>query len=317
MGSYTKIDLEEAQDILALYNLDEVKTLRPLSLGISNSNYEVTMKERRLLLKISNDKGMNELKDEQKILQYLGAQGFPFSLTPYLTREGESVYQYKDYFGVLFPFVEGIPPGPSDVTCYEIGKGLAKLHLIKTDTTLRNHEQVGYGAKQIASFVNDELCPSPFKEYYHRIFPLGLEAFIDAPFEKTLIHGDLYYDNTLFQHEHLAAILDFEQAGIGEALLDLAISISGTCLEKGRVITPLIDSYIRGYQSERALSQLEKLFFHQAISVGLFSIALWRIKRFTLGNLNPTMADSYIELLQRAAVFKDTIAPEELQGILS
>jgi homoserine kinase type II len=94
--------------------------------------------------------------------------------------------------------------------------------------------------------------------------------------------------------------LDFEQAGIGEYILDLGISISGTCLEKGRIIPPLVDSYLAGYENVRPLKDKEKKFLDEAILLGLMSIALWRIKRFKEGNLNPLMADSYRDLLNRA-----------------
>jgi homoserine kinase type II len=312
MGSYTKIEEREARAILGLYGLGTPSEVKPLSLGISNSNYCVTVDGERYLLKISNDKGMEDLAQEQVILEYLAEQGFPYSLRPFKTRDQKMVYQWNEYFGVLFPFVEGIPPGPSDITCFEIGQGLAKLHQVPVNTSLRSHETVGFGAKQIQAFINDPACPAPFKDFYNRVFPQGLSEFIEAPFAKTIIHGDLYYDNTLFQHEHLGAILDFEQAGIGEAILDLGISISGTCLEKGRLIAPLIASYVQGYQSVRPLPKIEADFLHQAICLGLFSIALWRIKRFTFGNLNPLMADSYLELLQKAALFTETIPKDHL-----
>ncbi len=37
----------------------------------------------------------------------------------------------------------------------------------------------------------------------------------------------------------------------------------------------------------------------------LFSIALWRIKRFTEGGLNPVLKDSYKDLLNKAIAYKE------------
>jgi len=132
------------------------------------------------------------------------------------------------------------------------------------------------------------------------LFVDKLQAFINAPFEKGIIHGDLYYDNTLFNNNVLSSVLDFEQAGRGEYILDLGISISGTCLEKGRIISPLVKSYLAGYESRRPLALLEKQFLDQAILIGLMSISLWRIKRFKERNLNPLMENSYRDLMVRA-----------------
>lgn len=304
MASYTQITLDEAQEILKLYGRTNVKKCTPLSLGISNSNYRVDLEGEVVLLKISNDKNQAQLADEQAILVYLKERNYPYSLKPFPTLKGGFIYNFDQYFGVLYPFVEGIPPGPSDYTCQEVGRAIAELHTIKHDSqmlkTLRSHEAVGFGPKEILEYIQTPGCPADFKAGFETLFPDSLKGFMDANFETGIIHGDLYYDNTLFDHNKISTVLDFEQAGLGEYLLDLGISISGTCLEKGRVITPLVNSYLVGYESVRALPVTEKKFLDQAIILGLLSISLWRIKRFKERNLNPLMENSYQDLLVRA-----------------
>jgi homoserine kinase type II len=309
MASYTQITPAEAADILSLYgkfgsNSSASIKLTPLSLGISNSNYRVDLDSETVLLKISNDKNQLQLAQEQQILFYLNQRGYPFSLRPFALLSGELVYAYEKYFGVLYPFVPGIPPGPSDVTCMEVGAALAKLHRIEHDqgelSRLRPHEAVGFGPKEIRDYVFSDSCPEDYREAFLFFFPDQLDRFLSVNFEKGIIHGDLYYDNTLFDNNHLSTVLDFEQAGIGEYILDLGISLSGTCLEKGRIITPLVNSYLSGYESIRALSTEEKMHLDDSIILGLMSISLWRIKRFKERNLNPMMENSYRDLIIRA-----------------
>lgn len=304
MASYTQISLNEAEDILKLYGRSGVLKLTPLSLGISNSNYRVDLEGESVLLKISNDKNQQQVAQEQAILLYLNKCGYAYSLKPFALLSNELVYNYGPYFGVLYPFVEGIPPGPSDYTCNEVGDALAKLHTILHDKAvlvdLRSHESVGFGALEILEYSKSSSCPKDYREAFDYFFPDQLKAFLATPFEKGIIHGDLYYDNTLFNNNHLSAVLDFEQAGRGEYLLDIGISISGTCLEKGRVITPLVNSFLRGYEAIRPLNEIEEKFLDQAIILGLLSISLWRIKRFKERSLNPLMENSYQDLLVRA-----------------
>lgn len=315
MASYTKISLEEAQEILKLYGIPQVKELTPLSLGISNSNYRVYTGERNLLLKISNDKNITQLTEEQRILKYLSNHHYPYSICSLQLTNGDMVYQYKNYYGVVFPFIEGIPPGPSDLTCHEIGSALATLHSLKHDSfqlgQLRKHEEVGYGPQEILHYVNSQNCPDDFKEAFELFFPDKLERFFHAHFEKGVIHGDLYYDNTLFDQNHLKVVLDFEQAGIGEYIFDLGISISGTCLEKSRVILPLVESFITGYEKVRPLPKKEREFLYDSIILGFLSISLWRIKRFKEGQLNPLMENSYRDLLYKAHHFHQLVQDQD------
>lgn len=304
MASYTQISLDEAKEILKLYGRSDVVKCTPLSLGISNSNYRVDLLNESVLLKISNDKNQSQLAEEQSILLYLKELGYPHSLKPFALCEGDLIYSYGPYFGVLYPFVEGIPPGPSDYTCQEVGRALAELHNLKHDSaklkSLRPHQRVGFGGNEIINYINSSQCPTDYRESFNLLFSDKLKGYQAEQFFEGIIHGDLYYDNTLFNNNHLSTVLDFEQAGVGEYILDLGISISGTCLEKGRVITPLVKSFLIGYESVRPLPANEKKFLDEAIVLGLLSISLWRIKRFKEGNLNPLMADSYKELLWRA-----------------
>lgn len=311
MASYTQISLQEAEEILKLYGKSKVIKCTPLSLGISNSNYRVDLQNETVLLKISNDKNQTQLAEEQTILMYLSEQGYPYSLRPFQVQTGDYIYQCGKYFGVLYPFVDGIPPGPSDTTCAEVGQALARLHNLPHKAerlkALRSHQQVGYGPHEILTYTESPLCPEDYKKAFDNFFPDRLQAFLSIPFATGVIHGDLYYDNTLFNNNHLSSVLDFEQAGIGEYLLDLGISISGTCIEKGRIISPLVHSYLKGYESIRPLPALEKRHLDDAIILGLLSISLWRIKRFKEGNLNPLMEDSYRDLLVRAMHYHDML----------
>jgi homoserine kinase type II len=313
MGDYTKLSIQQANDIMELYDLGPVTEIFPLSLGISNSNYKITTSSKNYLLKVSNDKNENELKQEMRVLNYLNERGFEQSLVPYQTKDERSVYHYDQKFGVLFDFLDGIPPGPSDIACFEIGIGLATLHTLEhTDdlSKLRHHEDVGFGARQVRDFSKSTKSPKDYCESFNHIFPHGLHGFADHPWETGIVHGDLYSDNTLFKNEKLQTVLDFEQGGRGEYILDLGISLSGTCLEKGRISIPLIRSFLSGYESVRKLPKEEKIHLSDAIFLGLFSISLWRIKRFKEKNLNPLMTDSYRELLFRAEVFAETLKIE-------
>jgi len=312
MGHYTNLTLSEVQDILNIYSLGEVKEITPLSYGISNSNFKVLVvknsQSKPFLLKISNDKNKNELNGEQEILRVLEEVGFPLSISPLKALEQNTIFSYKEYIGAIYPFVEGITPKPESETCYQIGKALGKLHSLKKESfsnyKIREHKTIGFELPFISNFIQKEDCPSQFKEYFLDIFPKGIDSLINEPFEEGIMHGDLYYDNTLFKNKNLITLLDFEQAGLGPLILDLGISISGTSLSDGEISSSLVEKFIEGYEKERPLSKIEKSSLNSFILLGLFSISLWRIYRFKFGELDSKKTDSYLELLKRASSFK-------------
>ena len=315
MGYYTNLTLKEVQDILNFYSLGEVKEVTPLSYGISNSNFKVLVIKDGLskpfLLKISNDKNKNELNGEQEILHLLEKAGFPLSISPLKTLKQTTIFSYKSCIGAIYPFVEGVTPKPEKETCYEIGKALGKLHSLKKESfakyEIRKHQTIGFELPFISNFIHSEDCPYQFKEYFWDIFPKGINSLIEESFEEGIMHGDLYYDNTLFKDKTLITLLDFEQAGLGPLILDLGISISGTSLTNGKISPLLVDKFVEGYEKERHLSKIEKASLNSFILLGLFSISLWRIYRFKFGELDSKKTDSYLELLERASNFKKEI----------
>jgi homoserine kinase type II len=313
MANYTEISRDVALDILELYNIKGVRDLIPLSFGISNTNYRVNLDSGdAVILKISNDKGRLELAEEQKILQYLKQNGFPYSLSAYLTNEGQSVYEYGEYCGVVFPFVNGEVPTIEPESLAAIGAALAELHLTsdynKNFQNLRPHTSVGFDLKTISEYTKTEKCPTDFKAAFDEIFPAAvLEQAVNSELPYGVIHGDLYYDNTLFRDGQLQAMLDFEQSGVGEYLFDIGVSISGSCLEGDDISLPLVEHFMDGYSNVRRLTAKEDEFLYYAILAGLFSISRWRIKRFVENELDPSKRDNYKQLIHRALRFHQKI----------
>ncbi len=311
MGVYSNIKLSEINEILSYYDLGRAKSFVPTMTGISNSNFKVSMETGSdVLLKISNDKTIEQLNNEQHVLTALADHKFEFALTPFQTIQGKPIYQHNNYYGVVFPFIDGLPPEIDADVCFQVGQALAKLHsldITKEDLEhIRPHDVVGFGSPDIKEYLQNENAASDFIEDFKTVFPDNLENIPYDVFPVGIIHGDLYFDNSLFKDGKLVTLIDFEQSGRGRFILDIGIAISGTCLnrDKSNVDRALLESFLNGYQSVRNLKIIEKEYLDKAILVGFFSIALWRIKRFYEGNLDESKKYNYRELTQRAKNYK-------------
>lgn len=310
MAAYTRLSSEDIEEILKLYGLEGVGCIEPLSLGISNSNYRCDLKNGvSVIVKVSNDKGIQEMREEQKILSSL--EKFPYSLAPFKTEGGDTVYEWGQLYGAVFPFINGTKPMGERDEMVQLGKALGALHVFSNENKLeqmkiRKHSEVGYDLNGVLSYCKlDESLPEFKKACKELLDPEHVKMWTEANLPKGLIHGDLYIDNTLYANGKLLTLLDFEQAGIGAYLQDIGICASGSCLDRDGVSVEKIEAFLEGYQSERKLSDDETKLVNFSITLGFLDISLWRVKRFYEGDLDPSRRDSYKELLNLAHSFKN------------
>lgn len=314
MGVYSQIDLQEINEILKYYEIGRAVEFKATTLGISNSNFKVKLDSGKLiLLKVSNDKTIEQLENEQNILLKLKKYNFEYSIHPIETILGKPIYEHNGFYGVVFPFINGLPPEITHDSIFQIGRALGRLHSLeihKEDLdTIRPHDLVGYGGLSINEYTLRKDAAPDFVKAFTDMFPQRLQEIPYDLFPAGIIHGDLYYDNSLFFEEKLVTLIDFEQAGTGRFILDLGIAISGSCLNQQRdnIDPGLMQNFLTGYESARKLLVIEKEYMDTAILVGFFSIGLWRIKRFLEGNLDERKKYNYRELLSRAQNYHHTI----------
>lgn len=308
LAAYTRLESKDVESILALYDIKDVSSVTPLSLGISNSNYRCDRsKGESIILKVSNDKGIAQMKEEQEILNHL--KDYPYSLTPIPTSEGESVYTWGELYGAVFPFIEGSKPMGEVSDMRQIGNALGHMHKHSQDhklesTKTRSHSDVGFDLKGIQTYCEDSVALVDFKDACTGLLTdADIKLWNEASLPGGLIHGDLYIDNMLFKEGKLQTLLDFEQAGLGSFIHDIGITISGCCLDREGVSLDKIHAFIEGYESVRLLENIEKKLLNFSITLGFLDISLWRIKRFYEGDLDPQRKDSYRELLDLAREF--------------
>lgn len=310
MGVYTEINLNVINDILSHYDIGQAVDYQATMAGISNSNFCVSLDNSdKVLLKISNDKTIEQLDNEQRILILLEKYNYEYSLHPFKTIQGKPIYHHHDFYGVVFPFIDGLPPEINNASIYKIARALASLHSLEIHredlSLIRKYDEVGFGVKKINEYLQATHCAEDFKKSFLKVFPDQLKDIPYDLFPAGIIHGDLYFDNSLFKENDLMTLIDFEQAGRGRFILDIGIAISGSCLDIDgiNINEELLESFLKGYSEIRELKAIEKEYLNIAITVGFYSIALWRIKRFYEGDLDIRKKYNYRELVQRAEVF--------------
>ena len=156
----------------------------------------------------------NVAADELALLQVLHAAGFAVPRPRHVAPAGE-IFSTPC---VVLDHVEGrteLAPRDLDAYLARVATWLAELHAFATDRVpfLRRTE-----ASAIAREVDPSALPGAAAATLRRMPP---PVQVNRP---VLLHGDFWPGNILWRDGRLVAVIDWEDASIGDPLLDLAVS---------------------------------------------------------------------------------------------
>lgn len=333
MAILTPLSLADARRIGALYGL-EIADVRGLLAGSVNSNFALTLVDGRgqVFLRVYEEQQLAAASREARMLEHLAAGGVA---TPQPLRrqdrapgsEGPAfIAEHAGKPVALFPWVAGDSLCQARVTpdaTRRVGSALARVHLVGAsfegasasrfdldglDLRLRNLRAHAGGAQalppEVAAAV-DELTGR-----LERI--RAATPRTSGP--ETLIHGDLFRDNVLWQDSEISALLDFESASRGSAAFDLAVTMLAWCF--GDDLDPALAAALAaGYTSVRPLSAEERgRLFHESLVAALrFSIT--RITDFELRPRGSGVYKDFRRFLARQRTL-ERLGPEGLLALL-
>nr|WP_263326423.1 phosphotransferase [Neobacillus sp. Marseille-Q6967] len=195
---------------------------------------------------------------------------------PILGGNGEYIqalnHENESYYCTLFTFLEGEAPNEENETelisqFEKLGEITAQLH----NHSIKNWDELSR-VQRLTWDYETVLGPSPKwgkwqdglgmtperEELFTKVakkIKNRLEQFGKGSNRFGLIHSDLRLANLLVERDQIK-VIDFDDCGFGWYLYDLATSIS--FIEHKPYVPELIQSWLKGYQKIRALSNEEK-----------------------------------------------------------
>ena len=311
---YTHLDRADFTALIAEYDLGKLVEFRGIEGGIENTNYFVTLDNKGItseyVLTLFEEFNMDEMPYFVELATWLADRGIP---VPYPARDknGIALKQVKNKPALLQNRFKGHHLTQSELTtehCAQIGAKLAEFHLAGSDFFLKRNAHRGlywwrreslniqkYLSNEDAALLRDEV------QRFDTLF-----AQYGSSLPQSIIHGDLFHDNVLFNDSGIDAIIDLYNSATAYMIFDLAIVANDWCRDENHQIDHKKEqALLNAYHSTRPFTDIERTAWPQMTQ----SAAM----RFWLSRLIPAFGVEQTSRDSNVMVIKD---PDELRAIL-
>jgi homoserine kinase type II len=147
-------------------------------------------------------------------------------------------------------------------------------------------ERHAYGLETFPSLL-DQGVNFAYEKWLAQRYEI-LQHSIHPGLPRGLIHGDVFYDNVLFDRKTLKAVIDFEEACHYYKVFDLGMAAVGVCTEKSKLLLSKVRSLVRGYQNNRRLELAEIESLQLFVDYAATATSSWR---FWMYNIDTPIAE--------------------------
>ena len=264
MAVYTKIDKDDISYINKKFDIENFISFHGIKQGIENTNYLLKSKKNKFILTIFEKRVVNkELPFFMQLMEILNHNKINCP-KPIKNNEGSYLIKLKNKKACIVTFLEGKDKRKLNIkNCFEIGKIIARMHLITKNIKL--YRKNSMGINNLNSLLKLIKFKSKKFDYLEKFLKSNLNN-VKKKWPKNLpkgvIHGDLFIDNIFFKNNKLSGILDFYFAANDYFMYEIAICINALCFDKkGKrffINKNKVKSLIKGYENIKKISQKEK-----------------------------------------------------------
>jgi len=278
MARYVQLQKNDIEKIADSYDLT-IFNYEPIEGGAGNSSYLLRTLLGNYVLTVFDDKAPVSVANMGQLLLHLAGYEFPTTRLLPTTKSGKTTTMYRDKPVMLKAFIAGQVCNNLDAAMLcQVGKAMARLHQVPVPDYLPDKHS--YGLHVFSNVIGQNIDQkyeswlAKRVDYLERHIPLGL------PYG--LIHGDLFYDNVLFEEKEFKAIIDFEEACHYYKGFDLGMGILGLCTDNNSVILEKAQELVWGYQQIRILEKNEKETLQLFVEYAAIATSYWRFWKYNV-----------------------------------
>ena len=299
MVKYSQLHKTDIQEITSNYELTVID-FESIEGGSGNSNYLLHTEQGKFVLTVM-EIDLARAICLVKLLLYLEDYDFPATrLYPLVKGSLTTIYLGKPI--IIKPFIFGQVWKDLDAPMLEqAGMAMAKLHHIPAPDFLP--EVHDYGLEAFSKAIGRNIDPE-FESWLAERHA-ALERNISPGLPRGLIHGDLFYDNIIFEDQSIKAFIDFEEACRYYKVFDLGMGVLGLCVEDTEVNLTKARALVFGYQKIRSLAEQENECLQLFTEYAAIATSYWWFWKF---NIHTPIAEKADKHWKMAAIARNVNA---------
>jgi len=265
MAVYTKLNQNKIEEILSNYNLGKLDSFRGIEEGIENTNYFLSVNNKKFILTIYEKRVKSEdLPFFSNLMSSLNKASFKCP-APVSSKNNSTITNYDGKKLMIVTFLEGkAKSNLSPKNCKAIGIETAKMHELTKNFKLKRGNDLSIKSwRGLFESVKDQ-CSKLHKDLPKLIEEnlISVEKNWPENLSKGIIHADLFHDNIFFNKDKFSGIIDFYFSCEDFFAFEIAICFNALCFdgvkENLSFNVTKAKNFIDGYSSVRKLSDLEK-----------------------------------------------------------
>jgi homoserine kinase type II len=311
MATYTKLNHQSLQLLADNYELKIVESC-PLEGGSGNSSYILKDDQSSYVLTVCDDKELKAVSRMGELLLFLESHDVPCNRLV-LTSNNELLstltVSKKIKPVMLKRHIQGrVIKKIDDTMLFQVGKEVARLNMIASPGYLpRNHP---YGLQLFPSTVGLNI-DAKYESWLSKE-TVYIDNHIVPGLPHGLIHGDLFYDNLLFDlavnnSTAFKAFIDFEEACNYYLVFELGMGILGCCTNDNTIDLNKARAFVNGYQQVRPLAQNEKESLQLFVRYAAVATSYWRFNKYNIKEPNKNLASHHWQMVQVSKVVADIL----------
>ena len=265
MAIYTKVNSKDINYIEKNYNIGKIKSFTGIKKGIENTNYLLKTENKKFILTLFEKRVQEkDLPFFMNLMEKLNKYKINCP-EPQRNKKGGFLIKIKSKTASIVSFVEGkdkLKLNPKN--CYEIGKNIAKLHVVSKKIKLyrKNSLSLKYWPKLLNKIGNKSKIISPNLNGLMKNSFLEIKNKWPKNLPYGIIHADLFIDNIFFKKNKFHGYIDFYFACNDFLMYEIAICINALCFDKKNnkftFNKKKSTNLIKGYSKIRRISDREK-----------------------------------------------------------